>query len=263
MADKADLRQSQRPKADGAARDGMDSVEVLETGATRSLRFAGSPALQSRMSLLQPDALDLQYTRMMMGFLLFAPLPRDMLMIGLGGGSLAKFCHRYLPTANITVVEIDPAVIALREHFLVPPDGPRLRVVQGDGADYVAAHQEVADVLLIDGYDQAGLPAQLATPAFYRDCRAVLRPDGMLSVNLHLEALHHALCLQGLLAAFPEGLVEALDDDMTNSIVLARNGAWPPLDDLGALRRPEGLARDAWRQLMPTLQVIAATLTLR
>jgi len=50
-------------------------------------------------------------------------------MIGLGGGSLVKYCLAALPDTAVTVVEIKPAVIALREAFGIPPDGPRLRVV--------------------------------------------------------------------------------------------------------------------------------------
>jgi spermidine synthase len=60
----------------------------------------------------------------MMLVLLFNPAPRSILMIGLGGGSLPKYCHRHLPQCDITVVEINPAVISLREAFQVPPEFP-------------------------------------------------------------------------------------------------------------------------------------------
>jgi spermidine synthase len=69
----------------------------------------------------------------MMAFLLFNPRPRRILILGLGGGSLAKFCYRHLPSATITAVEIDPHVMALREEFRVPADDERFRVLQGDG----------------------------------------------------------------------------------------------------------------------------------
>ena len=60
------------------------------------------------------------YTRAMMAFLLFNPEPRHVLMIGLGGGSLAKYCHRKLPATRITVLELDHDVIALRAKFGIP-----------------------------------------------------------------------------------------------------------------------------------------------
>src|SRR3546814_9997105 len=69
--------------------------------------------VQSIMSIDDPDRLMLDYTRQMMGFLLFNPSPQTIEMIGLGGGSLAKYCYKYLPDVSITAVEIDPEVIAV------------------------------------------------------------------------------------------------------------------------------------------------------
>ena len=79
-----------------------------------------SLATQSAMLFSDPDALIAQYTRKMMSFLLFNPNPEHIVMIGLGGGSLAKFCYRHLPRSQITVVEINADVIALREEFCIP-----------------------------------------------------------------------------------------------------------------------------------------------
>ncbi len=55
-----------------------------------------------------------------MGFLLFNPRPQHIGMIGLGGGSIQKYCHRYLPHTEISVAEINPDVITLRDCFRVP-----------------------------------------------------------------------------------------------------------------------------------------------
>src|SRR5688572_15897680 len=104
--------------------------------------------IQSRMKLDDPYALDIEYTRTMMGFLLFQPDPRHIAMIGLGGGSMAKFCHRYLPGARIHVVEINPHVLALRDEFHVPPDDHRFRVIRGDGAHFVRYRSMRSDVLV-------------------------------------------------------------------------------------------------------------------
>ena len=64
-------------------------------------------------------------------------------------------------------------------------------------------------------------------------------------------------------AAFGSAMFEVVDDDMTNSIVFACKGDL--LNDPAAadLKRPAAIAKDAWRQLMPTLRVIGATLELR
>jgi spermidine synthase len=112
-----------------------------------------------------------EYTRKMMGFLAFQPRPKQILIIGLGGGSLVKNCHRHLPTTRITAVEIDPDVLALRSQFLVPPDDDRLTVVQADGADHVARmadRGEQINAILVDAYDHTGIADAVVERSFVR-----------------------------------------------------------------------------------------------
>src|SRR5262249_337568 len=102
---------------------------IYESLSSKALHFSIGE-IQSRMQLSDPDALNLEYTGTMMGFLMFNPDPASIAMIGLGGGSLAKFCHRYLPRATLQVVEINPHVIAMRDEFHVPRDGAHFRVIR-------------------------------------------------------------------------------------------------------------------------------------
>jgi spermidine synthase len=140
--------------------------------------------VQSQMDLADPHRLVLAYARAMMCFVLFKPAPRHIVMVGLGGGSLAKFCHRYLPGARITVLELSADVIALREHFAVPPDSERFCVVHADAARYMPRLAGSADVLLVDGFDASGLPPALGSARFYADCRRALKPGGVLVANI-------------------------------------------------------------------------------
>ena len=87
------------------------SIAVSESRGVRTLHVGGE-AIQSSMRLEDPYALALDYTRCMMAFLLFHPEPRRALMIGLGGGSLAKFFHKFLKRTSIKVVELDEALPA-------------------------------------------------------------------------------------------------------------------------------------------------------
>jgi spermidine synthase len=160
---------------------------VRTEGDRRTLEFTPGD-IQSEMRLSRPDALVLAYTRAMMCFALFVPRPRHILMVGLGGGSMARFCHRRFPAARITVLELRADVIALRGQFLVPPDDARFQVVHADAADWIAraatANKAIADVIVVDGFDAAGLPPALSGPAFYRDCRRLLAPGGVLAANV-------------------------------------------------------------------------------
>jgi spermidine synthase len=163
--------------------DGWGKPRVDEAGGVCSLTFGGG-VVQSSMRLAEPYELDLGYTRAMMGFLLFCAEPRHILIVGLGGGSLSKYCYRHLPEARLTSLEINPDVIALRERFRVPPDDERFGVVQADAAAYLAPGNVEADVILLDGYDAEGLPDRLCTESFYAECWRALSEQGVLVVNL-------------------------------------------------------------------------------
>ncbi len=154
---------------------------IIEDGWTRRLHFS-LDLIQSAMRIDDPYALEFAYTRKMMAFLLFAPNPDHVLMVGLGGGSLAKFCHRHLPNAHLTVVEVNPDVIALRGEFNVPDD-KRLVIVQADAAEYLPTAEGDTDVLLLDGFDAEGIAPSFLNRDFYQAARRRLRPGGVLVAN--------------------------------------------------------------------------------
>jgi spermidine synthase len=168
----------------------------------RTLEFSPGD-VQSAMRLARPDALVLAYARAMMCFVLFVPRPRHVVMVGLGGGSLAKFCYRHLPGARITVIELRADVIALREQFQVPPDDARFSVVHADAADYIGCLAGSADVLLVDGFDADGLPPALGTERFYASCRRALRDGGVLVANIFSYDPHYRAMLARLSRVFP------------------------------------------------------------
>jgi spermidine synthase len=165
-----------------AWRDELTQPYIFDSLYERRMHFTNQ-ATQSAMLLADPDALIAQYTRKMMAFLLFNPNPKHIVMIGLGGGSLAKFCYRHLPRSRITVVEISEDVIALREEFCIPKDDERFRVVHDDGARYVEQLDEPMDVLLIDAFDADGIALSLAKSDFYARAARQLTENGMLVMN--------------------------------------------------------------------------------
>jgi spermidine synthase len=161
-----------------------ESVDVSETDGVRSLHL-GSVTIQSAMRIRDPYALELTYTRGMMCFLLFHANLKNVLAIGLGGGSLAKYIHAYCPEILSTVVEINPKIIQVaRSQFYVPDNDARLNVMEGDGLKYLANHQEVADVLLIDAFDSNGIPPDFCSQDFFDQCANALKNDGILAINL-------------------------------------------------------------------------------
>lgn len=212
----------------------------------RKLRF-GATDIQSAMDLHDPDHLVLGYTRLMMGFLLFQPRPRNILMIGLGGGSLPKFCHRHLPGCDITVVEIDPQVIALRESFEIPPDQADFQVVLGDGADHVAvADDQSVDVILVDGFEAEQMAPALGTQNFYAHCQRLLRPGGVMVCNLHELDIHYGVFMERVALAFDGNALVVGTRECGNAILFARKQLSVHARLPRHLVRPSSMAPCAW-----------------
>lgn len=195
---------------------------ILETASERRLHFSHD-AVQSVMRLDEPDALVNAYTRKMMAFLLFNPNPKKIVMVGLGGGSLAKFCYRNLPKTRISVVEIDARVVALREEFYVPADDHRFRIVCDDGARYISHSSERIDVVVVDAFDPVGLAPTLADTDFYERAAQRLAPNGMLVMNFSGEVERYVSHMKRIRAAFAGSalLVPVIADD--NLLLFAFN----------------------------------------
>ena len=231
---------------------------IHEDGGEVSLHF-NFPTIQSRMLRAEPARLLLDYTRTMMGFLLLQPKPQRIVMIGLGGGSLAKYCRHKLPDADFTAIELSAEVIALRDDFEIPPDGPLFRVVCGDGAEYVRGAAAAADILLIDGFDAGGQPAQLCSAAFYDACYGKLNDGGVLVVNLCADDTGYGSYVGRIRDSFAERIFVVEADEGENKIVFAqKGGAFPPaFNDLAERLRtleavhPVDLDRTAQKMLNP------------
>jgi len=173
---------------------GEDAVDVSESDGVRSLHL-GSVTVQSAMRIRDPFALELTYTRGIMCFLLFNPDVKQVLAIGLGGGSLAKYIHAYCPDITSKVIELNPKIIQVaRSQFYVPENDARLEVVEGDGLLYLAEISaariskdesiDKTDVLIIDAFDSNGIPPDFCSQDFFDQCANALKNDGIFAINL-------------------------------------------------------------------------------
>lgn len=215
---------------------------VFDNGVVRRLHF--SPMyVQSEMVIRVPNVLSLAYTRKMMAFMLFSSAPRNILILGLGGGSITKYCYHHLPNTRITTVEIDSEVIAFSDLFEVPPPGARHTLVEGDAVDYVARMSGRVDVILLDGCDKHGIAPAFCDDGFYREIRAHLEPDGLLVMNLVGPTEPRRANLRSIERVFgSRPLVQEVSND-GNQIVFAFNNPayepdWPVIE-----RKAKWLAR--------------------
>lgn len=229
---------------------------VLETQHGLSLHFDHF-STQSFMSLNSPDKLALPYTRTMMGFLLLQPDPRHICMIGLGGGSLAKYCYRHLPQARITAVEINPQVIALRDVFRIPADDARFEVICADGAEHIHRADRSTDVILLDAYRANGVTDQCASADFFAACRARLTDSGVLAINLTADDPGLPSYVERLASAFGTSYSVVRCRDRGNYVAFAWKGAQRLPDRRELFARARAPAWDGEPELLPTARGLA------
>ncbi|MCX7099660.1 MAG: spermine synthase [Methylococcales bacterium] len=163
-------------------------IEVVEYKGVRSLHFGSSPR-QSSMLLSDPHKLELDYVKAMTSWLLFKPtLDDDALLIGLGGGSLAKHLLQHFPDCRLKAVEYRKSVVKIARSYFDLPLDPRLKIIVDDGGEYVRlradTYREHYSLLVIDAFDHEGMAASINNVAFYDACKALLKANGLLVINL-------------------------------------------------------------------------------
>ena len=203
----------------------------------------GTEWIQGSMFLAKPNALVHEYIQRMMAWLLFvAPdsvKERQALQLGLGAGSLTKFCHKELGMKT-TAIELNPQVLhACRGWFKLPPEDAKLKIVIAD-ASLEILHAEwhgTVDALQVDLYDHEAAAPVMDDEAFYGDCRALLTDEGCMTVNLFGRASSYERSLKKIAAAFGEDAVWAFKPTREgNTVVLAQRTPSRPSRDALAQR---------------------------
>ena len=117
------------------------------------------------------------------------PKPRDVLIIGGGDGGTLREVLRHRDVERALLCEIDGEVVEASRRFLPAVhdgafDDPRSEIKIGDGCQYVReCVDEAFDVILIDSTDPVGPGEILFSSEFYADCRRILRPGGLISLQ--------------------------------------------------------------------------------
>ena len=123
------------------------------------------------------------------------PAPGEVLVIGGGDGGCLREALKHQVIRKVTLVEIDSGVVEFcRHHLPTLSDGafddPRTRIVIADGARYVAETSDRFDVVIVDSTDPQGPGEVLFTEEFYRGCRRLLRPGGIMTTQCGNPAVH-------------------------------------------------------------------------
>jgi spermidine synthase len=156
-------------------------VTVSDGGRTRYLRFDAS--FQSGMIIGRPYETAFEYTDLFHLVRAYNPAARDVLFIGLGGGSFPKRLWRDFPDMRLQGVELDPAVRDVAYRFFALPRDDRLKVATDDGRRYLDRNDKRYDAILIDAFFSDAIPFHLFTQEFMELARSRLNPGGVIVTN--------------------------------------------------------------------------------
>jgi spermidine synthase len=200
---------------------------------------------QSCQDLHDPDRLVFEYTRMMLGALYLDPQPHDVLILGLGGGTLPHTLEKLLPQSQIDVVEIDPAVVRVaQQYFGFAPDA-RMHLTVSDGRAYVRRvlrGSKRYDLIMLDAYDRVYIPEHMLTREFLQEVRGLLKPGGIVAANTFSSSRlyqNESVTYQAVFGPF-------YNLKSANRVILAANGALPPI---GSVRENERRFQGPFRSL--------------
>ena len=248
----------------------LDEPTFSEEGGVRYLHF-GSPWIQGAMRIRSPFTLELEYTRQMMAWLLFLDPPpaggeQAIGTLGLGAGSLTRFCLKHTDSL-VHVVEWNPSVTAAcRAYFRLPADNERFTVTHDDAGAWVEgiANRGSCRALMVDLYDHTARGPVRDSVEFYRGCRRVVSANasqaGIVTVNLFGAHDSYEHNRRNLDEAFEGRVVELPEIEEGNRVAIALAGPALRIDAQALLARADevenryGLPARKWaRSLAPDL----------
>jgi spermidine synthase len=142
--------------------------------------------VQSIVDLADPTHLELEYVQRI-GYVLdhLRAGPVDAVHIGGGACTIPRYLAAKRPGSAQIVIDPDEALIGLvRDHLaLADVPGVAVRLLSGE-VGVAALPDDSADLVVLDAFCGFTVPAQLVARAFLADVRRVLRPGGLLAVNV-------------------------------------------------------------------------------
>ncbi len=166
-----------------------NNILVVQNKSIRELWFLQNNEffLQSKMNIKQPESLVLVYSQLLMASLLFVPHPKNILVIGLGGGVLPITLNTLYPESHIDVVEIDSKITELCKKYFNLKESENLRVHTNDGRLFLKERDKnyCYDLVILDAFKSGWVPFHLKTFEFYKEINNALTPEGLVSSNLY------------------------------------------------------------------------------
>ena len=165
------------------------NIMVTEDSSRRCMRFTITDINgqnQSCRYLDDYDKLVFPYARMVLASLMVQDNPQSILIIGLGGGTLVHTYSTIFPEAEITIAEIDEAVVRVASEYFDYHDTPKIRTEAVDARVFIkrAGLRGVKyDLVILDAFNGEYIPEHLMTAEFLEEVKLLLPENGMVVAN--------------------------------------------------------------------------------
>lgn len=205
------------------------NIIVMDDGSLRCMQFTvrKDQRNQSCVDLKAPKHLVFPYTRMMLAALLLDPSPTNVLIVGLGGGTLPGTLAQLYPAARIDVVELDPAVVAVAKAWFNFAPTPNMNVFEQDARVWVkraVSAPKRYDLVMLDAFNGDYIPEHLMTREYLQEVSHLLADGGVVASNTFaISQLYHneSVTYESVFGAF----YNLKSDDTANRVIIARRGS--------------------------------------
>ena len=225
-------------------------IFVYRSGSVVTLQFGKRRLVQvqSQVNLNNLRKHMLEYTRLAFCGLLYAPEPKKMLVLGLGGGVIPREMHHYLPALEIDVVEIDPEIPLIAKRFFGFRQDDKLRVHIADGRMFIKKQLRrdpvpKYDIVILDAFNSDYIPFHLMTKEFLEEVKGILADDGVVVANVFYNNRLFDAELKTFLSVFGRCQV-FLGGYSTNAMLVSPGPAGATLSAREAVRRAKALRRE-------------------
>jgi ubiquinone/menaquinone biosynthesis C-methylase UbiE len=181
----------QQPQAGALPRQLFNVADVIVTENTvgqetvRDLWFGPTPKFrQSSFLPERPAYMALEYTRTLMASLLLQPAPRRALVLGLGGGAVPRALkHLRGDQIEVDVVDVKQEVFYVAHKYFGMERLADYNFYLCDAQEYVRRCSKSYDLIVVDVWDEEGVPGWMLTPSFWAGVRRIAGDDAVVCTN--------------------------------------------------------------------------------
>lgn len=110
--------------------------------------------------------------------------PENVLIVGLGAGTIARQLQHYHPALQIDGVEIDPEIVRVgREYFELGYQNLNVHIT--DGLQYLATCTKKYDIVILDAFKGGNVNKAFLTSEVFSQIKGLLKPKGIFSTNYY------------------------------------------------------------------------------